>query len=146
MPLQTYRYAVCGGANTVLGFFIYFMGFEYIFNREIFHFGLSAFKPHNAALFLSSSIIFCTGFLMNKFMVFTGSNLRGRIQLFRYFLSFAFNLMLNYLLLKLLVEIFQWNAITSQLLTVFVIISVSYLTQKHFTFRISTVPVKETEP
>src|SRR5687768_12703145 len=63
MPLQTFRYAACGGTNTVIGFLLYYISFEYIFSRQIFDFGISAFKPHNAALFLSSCIIFFTGFL-----------------------------------------------------------------------------------
>ncbi len=136
MPLQTFRYAACGGGNTLLGFALYYIGFEYIFNRENFHFGFSAFKPHNAALFFSSSVIFFSGFLLNKYVVFIGSNLRGRIQLFRYFLSFTLNLILNYFMLKLLVEYFHADAILSQVITIVVIISVSYITQKYFTFRV----------
>lgn len=136
MPLQTFRYAACGGSNTLLGFVLYYIGFEYIFNRENFHFGISAFKPHNAALFFSSAVIFFFGFFLNKYVVFIGSNLRGRIQLFRYFLSFTFNLILNYFMLKWLVEYLHADAILSQVITIVVIISISYITQKHFTFKV----------
>ncbi len=135
MPLTTFRYAACGGANTLMGLVIYAISFRYIFNREIFHFGISAFKPHVAALFLSSSIVFIAGFLLNRYVVFVGSHLRGRIQLFRYLLSFLFNLVLNYLVLKLLVEVLFWDALPSQVITTVLIIAVSYLTQKHFSFR-----------
>ena len=136
MPLQTFRYAVCGGANTVFGFLIYLVGFEYIFNRKIFDFGFSAFKPHNAALFLSSCIIFFTGFFLNKYVVFVGSNLRGRVQLFRYFLSFSFNLIVNYFMLKGFVEGLHWDAVVSQVVTICFIITLSYVTQKYFTFKV----------
>ncbi len=136
MPLQTFRYAACGGSNTMLGFMLYYIGFEHIFNRENFHFGISALKPHNAALFFSSSIIFFSGFLLNKYVVFIGSNLKGRIQLFRYFLSFAFNLILNYFMLKMLVEIWNVDPIISQVITIVIIIAISYITQKYFTFKI----------
>ena len=136
MPIQTFRYAACGGINTVLGLAVYFISYEYLFARENFDFGFFAFKPHIAALFLSFCVSFVVGFVLNKFIVFTGSNLKGRIQLFRYFLSFSLNLVINYLLLKLLVEIFMWKALLSQVLTTCIIITFSYVSQKHFSFRV----------
>ncbi|MEI2749440.1 MAG: GtrA family protein [Ferruginibacter sp.] len=136
MPVETFRYAACGGANTLLGLFTYYIGYQFIFVRQNFDIGFFAFKPHVAALFLSFVVSFIVGFLLNKYVVFTGSPLRGRIQLFRYFLAFSFNLILNYLLLKLLVEIFQWDALLSQLLTTVVVVSISYLSQKHFSFKV----------
>ncbi len=136
MPLETFRYAACGGMNTVLGLFVYFVGYQYVFARKNFDFGFFAFKPHIAAMFLAFCFSFSFGFLLNKFIVFTGSNLKGRIQLFRYFLSFSFNLIINYLLLKLLVEMFLWNALLSQVITTCIIITISYLTQKRFSFKV----------
>ena len=139
MPLQTFRYAACGGGNTLLGLSIYWVSLHYIFENSIFHFGIAALKPHNAALFFSSCIVFCVGFLLNKYIVFVASNLRGRVQVFRYFLSFFFNLVINYFILKLFVERLLWPPFISQLITTSIIIAVSYLTQKHFTFRTKNV-------
>ncbi len=136
MPLQTYRYAFCGGANAAFGLLTYFIGYRFLFAGRIFDMGFFAFKPHIAALFLSSTITFFIGFLLNRYVVFTSSYLRGRIQLFRYFLSFAFNLVVNYLMLKLLVEILHLDAVWSQVITIILVIGISYLTQKHFTFRV----------
>ncbi len=135
MPVQTFRYAVCGGGNTVLGLFIYFISYQYIFEQQNFDFGFFAFKPHMAALFVSFCVNFVVGFALMKFVVFTSSNLKGRIQLFRYFLAFAFNLVLNYFLLKLFVEYFQWNALISQFITTCIVVTISYLSQKHFSFK-----------
>lgn len=136
MPLQTFRYAACGGGNALLGFIIYVIGYQYIFAKSNFHFGFYAFKPHVAALFLSSTINFIVGFILNRYVVFTGSYLRGRIQLFRYFLSFGFNLLFNYGMLKLLVEVLHWNPLISQVITIALVIAISYFTQRHFTFRV----------
>jgi len=71
--------------------------------------------------------------------VFVDSNLRGRIQLFRYFLSFAFNLVINYGLLKLFVEVLDMNALLSQLITTCIVILISYLSQKHFSFKVKNL-------
>ncbi len=135
MPEQTFRYAVCGGANTVLGLLIYFISYQYIFKKENFDFGFFAFKPHIAALFVSFCINFVIGFTLMKFVVFVDSNLKGRIQLFRYFMAFSFNLVLNYLLLKFFVELLHMNALISQFITTCIVVAISYLSQKHFSFK-----------
>ncbi|MEO8769335.1 MAG: GtrA family protein [Ferruginibacter sp.] len=135
MPIQTFRYAACGGANTLLGLSIYWVSLHFIFENRIFDFGISALKPHNAALFFSSGIVFFIGFLLNKYIVFTASNLKGRIQLFRYGLSFLFSLTVNYFILQLFVQVFLWKPFISQVITTGIVIAISYMAQKHFTFR-----------
>ena len=89
-----------------------------------------------AALFTSFSVNFPLGFILMRYIVFEESTVRGRIQLFRYFILFIFCLFLNYVLLKMLVELLGWNAIISQVMTTGMVIMVSYLSQKHFTFRV----------
>ena len=135
MPLQTFRYAACGSGNTVMGLTIYYLSFHYIFIRENVDVGIVVLKPHNAALFVSFLSTFVVGFFLNKYVVFTSSVMRGRIQLFRYFLSFFVNLVLNYFLLMLFVELWHLDAFLAQVITTVVIITLSYFTQKHFTFK-----------
>jgi putative flippase GtrA len=136
MPLQTFRYAACGGANTVLGLLVYFIALNYIFDRENVDLGFYVFKPHNAALFVSFVVSFTVGFLLNKYLVFIESNLRGRIQLFRYLLSFLLNLVINYFLLKFFVESLKIEAFTAQVITTFIVVTFSYLSQRHFSFKV----------
>ena len=135
MPLQTFRYAACGGANTILGLFIYYIGYHFIFDKSIFNIGFLVFKPHMAALFLSGFFSFFLGFVLNKYIVFTESNLQYRVQLFRYFISFGLNIIINYFMLKLLIEGLNWYPFLSQVFTTIIIIIISYLTQKRFTFK-----------
>lgn len=136
MPEQTFRYAVCGGSNTVLGLSLYYISWKYIFRKEIFDFGFFAFESHNAALFLSFCINFVVGFILMKFVVFVDSNLKGRIQLFRYLLSFSLNLVLNYLLLNAFVEFLHMPVMLSQIITTCIVVTISYLSQKHFSFKV----------
>lgn len=136
MPVVTYRYAACGSANTVLGFALYNFLCYLVFSNENISVGSLVFKPHMASLFLSGSTTFLVGFLLNRYIVFTESYLRGRVQLFRYFLSFFFNLWLNYFLLKLFVDLLKIEPYISQFISTIIIIGVSYVTQKYFTFRI----------
>lgn len=135
MPEQTFRYAACGGANTVLGLALFKILLVYVFKFENVDLGFYTLKPHNAALFISFIVNFIVGFILMKYVVFVDSNLKGRIQLFRYLLSFVINLSLNYFILKIFVEVFGWWPFLSQCITTCIIITISYLSQKHFSFR-----------
>jgi len=141
MPLQTFRYAACGGLNTVLGFAIYTISYKFIFREHDFNFGIYAFKPHIASLIAAFIVNFPLGFVLMKYIVFVDSTLRGRIQLFRYFFVFVSNLFLNYVLLKILVEYLYMNAILAQIISLTTVIVISYLLQRHFTFRIENTEV-----
>ena len=72
---------------------------------------------------------------MSKYVVFNDSNMKGHIQLFRYFMVCMFNLALNYLLLKILVERLGMDAILSQVITIVVVVVISYLAQRNFSFK-----------
>jgi putative flippase GtrA len=135
LPKQTFRYAACGGGNMVLGLVLYFVLFHFVFNETNVHTFIGVFKAHNAALFVSGCITFCVGFLLNKYVVFVASVLQGRIQLFRYFLSFSTNLVINYFLLRLFIEVLHIEEFLAQVISTILIVSFSYLTQKHFSFK-----------
>lgn len=134
LPLQTFRYAACGGFNTVLGLTIYTLGLYYFGEQNVSIYSV-VLKPHNAALFISSLTSLIVGFTLNKYVVFLDSYLKGRIQLLRYALSFFVNLVLNYFLLRLFVEFLGMDELLSQVLSTIIVITFSYLTQKHFTFK-----------
>jgi putative flippase GtrA len=136
MPEQTFRYAACGGANTVLGLALFKFLLVFVFEHQNVDLGFYTLKPHNAALFVSFCVNFVVGFLLMRYVVFVDSNLRGRIQLFRYGLSFVLNLALNYFILKVFVEVFGWWPFLSQCLTTVIIVTISFLSQKYFSFKI----------
>ena len=134
MPLQTFRYAVCGGSNTLLGLCIYTVTFKFILRERILDLGFYAFKPHIGALFIAFCVNFPIGFLLMKFVVFHDSTIKGRIQLFRYFVIFIASLIINYWLLKLLVEVLHVYAVLAQVITTVIIVLFSYITQRHYSF------------
>ncbi|HEY0676889.1 MAG TPA: GtrA family protein [Chitinophagaceae bacterium] len=136
MPRQTFRYVACGGGNTLLDIVLYFISYHFILNKQVLELGPIAISPHIAAFIIAFCISFPTGFYLMRSIVFTDSTLRGRVQLFRYFLLVAVCIMLNYAFLKLFVE--QWGIYPtpSKILTTIIVVSFSYLTQKHFTFRV----------
>ena len=136
MPLQTFRYAVCGCTNVMLDLFIYFISYNFILQKENLDLGIVVFKPHVAALLMAFCVSFPTGFLLSKYIVFQDSALRGRIQLFRYMLIVGINLFLNYVLLKILVEYFHFYPTIARTFAIAFIVTFSYLSQKHFSFKV----------
>lgn len=136
LPLQTFRYAVCGGSNMLLDIFLFYIGFNYIFQKQILHLGFISFKPYNAALCLSFCVTFPLGFLLSKYIVFNSSYLRGHVQLFRYVLIVAINLFLNYAIINLMVQYLHFFPTVSKIFATAIIVTFSFLSQKHFTFRI----------
>ena len=144
MNLQTFRYAAAGSGNTLLGLLVYYVSFKYVFFEKVFRFDFYAFEGHIAALFLSFCITFPVGFFMAKYVVFSDSYLKGRVQLFRYFLVCMFNLFINYLLLKILVEKFNVYPVLAQIMTIAIVILFSYVAQRNFSFKAS-LPDEYTE-
>ncbi|MCU4156694.1 GtrA family protein [Carboxylicivirga sp. A043] len=136
LPRQTYNYAACGGANTLFDILLYFITYNFVLNKQVIDIGIVAISPHIAAFVFVFPITFTTGFLLSKYITFTESNLRGRIQLFRYGLTVFGSIILNYLLLKLFVEVLGLYPTVSKILTTIVVVGYSYVCQKYFTFRI----------
>lgn len=136
LPIQTFRYAVCGGGNLVLDIFLFYISYNFILQKKVVHLGIIAMEPYNAALIMAFCVTFPLGFLLSKYIVFNGSHLRTYVQLVRYVLIVAINLFLNYALLNILVQYLHfYPTIAKIFITVFIVIF-SYLSQKHFTFRV----------
>lgn len=136
MPEQTFKYAATGGANTALDVFLYFIFYHFVLRKQIVELGFYAISPHIAAFIMSFIITFPIGFILAKYISFPGSFLRKRIQFFRYGLSVAGSVLLNYIFLKLFVESFGWYPTPSKIVTTLIAILFSYTAQKYFTFKV----------
>jgi hypothetical protein len=135
LPLQTYHYAACGGLNTVVGWVVYFISYNYIFQKQVFDIGFFAFEPHIAALFFSFLITFPLGFYLSMYVIFQGSYLKRRVQLFRYFLVIIGCAIVNYVCLKVFVEVFGWYPTPSQIITTGFVVLFNYFFQRNFSFK-----------
>lgn len=135
MPLQVYRYAACGGGNTAFNIFLYFIIYNFILQKQVLNLGFIAFTPHIAAFLIAFCITFPIGFYLSMYVVFHGSFLRRRIQLFRYFVVAMACIVLNYVLLKVFVEQFHWYPTPSMVITTGIVVLFSYLSQRHFSFK-----------
>ncbi len=139
IPHETFTYAATGGFNTALDIFLYFIFYNFIIQKQIVDLGFVAISPYIAAFIFVFPITFTTGFMLGKYVTFTESLLRGRKQLFRYGLTVAGAILLNYVLLKIFVEYMHiWPTISKIITTIFVV-TYSYLMQRYFTFKTGQV-------
>jgi putative flippase GtrA len=135
IPVETFRYGATGGMNTAFDIFLYFIFYNFVLDKKVLDLGIVSISPHIAAFLFVFPITFSTGFLLAKYITFTQSLLRGRIQLFRYGVSVGGSIMLNYLLLKFFVEVVGLWATSSKIITTLIVTVYSYIIQKHFSFR-----------
>ncbi len=136
----TYYYAACGGMNTLFDLFLFFISYNFILKKQIVELPFIAVSPHIAAFIIAFFFSFPTGFLLMRYVVFRSSYLRGRVQLFRYFLSVCISLLLNYIFLKIFVEQLHFFPTVSKLMITFIVVGFSYLTQKYFSFKTDKNP------
>jgi putative flippase GtrA len=139
--LQTFRYAACGGVNTVLDIGLFSFNYNVVFKKHNFILGSITMSPHIASAILAFCITLPTGFYLNRYVVFQQSGLRRSSQLFRYCLVVLFCVLLNLIFLKLFVDMFGWYPTPSKILTTLIVIVFSYVSQTFFFFK--TPPVKQ---
>jgi len=80
-------------------------------------------------------VTFPIGFYLSRYVVFQESSVAKKVQLFRYFMVVLGSLILNYIFLKLFVEVFGWYPTPSKLATTVFVVAFSYFMQKYFTFK-----------
>lgn len=131
----TFRYAACGGTNTVFDILLFFVSYNYILHKQNFVFSSLVLTPHIGAFLLAFLVSFPTGFLLMRYVVFQESALKGRVQFFRYFITVTISLTLNYFFLKLFVERFHIFPTIAKIITTFIVIGFSYVSQRNFSFK-----------
>lgn len=131
---ETFKYAFCGGINTVTDLFLYFITYNFILGKEDLNLYFVTISPHIAAFLIVFPITFSSGFILSRYITFTQSEIRGRIQLFRYWLIVMGSIFLNYIFLKVFVEICFFYPTPSKFLTTGIVIVYSYFAQRHFSF------------
>lgn len=135
LPLKTFRYAACGGSTALLNLFVFWFSITFIVDKnEKLDFGLFQMTPYIASFIIALLVSFPVGFLLNKYIVFQTSSLRGRVQLIRYGTMTALNIFLNYALLHLFIGIWHFWPTPSMAVTTILLAILSYFAQNHFSF------------
>ena len=135
VPPETFRYAVTGGLNTAFDILLYFAFYNFILDKQNLDFGYFVISPHIAAFIMVFPITFTSGFLLAKYITFTQSVIRGRVQLIRYGITVSGSILLNYILLKFFVEHLRLWPTFSKGITTGIVVCYSYIVQRFYTFK-----------
>jgi len=135
MPVRFFRYLACGGFNVLLDWTLFFIFYNFILQKQVVDLGFIAFKPHIAAFLITFPITFFIGFYLSRNISFSGSQIHGKVQLFRYLIVAFSCLLINYICLKTFVDWMGIWPLPSKMITTIFTTIFSYLTQKHYTFQ-----------
>lgn len=134
IPLQTFKYAVCGGSNTALDICLFTINYNFVFKKHDVHIGQLTMSPYVASLILAFSISFTTGFYLNRYIVFQKSGLTRKRQLVRFITVNFICILLNYVLLKIFVEDLGIYPTPSKIIATMFVVIFSYFSQTYFFF------------
>lgn len=136
VSLHNFRYLATGGGTFLAGNAVYYLSFHFLFTADVVNLLYIPLKRETAALVVDFAVIIPLSFLLNKYVIFTHSKLKGRTQFFRFFNLQWINILMNYVLLKLFVEIFHIYP-TFAIFSVKILIAIfSYVYQHYFTFSV----------
>ena len=126
------------GVATLVDISVYFIAFNYIYQKQDVHlFDSLLITAPTAALLLSYTAGLITNFLITKFLVFHESDLETHKQLFRYILVALVVLALNYVLMRFLIRNLDWFPTLARACSAITIGILSFAIHKTFSFRVS---------
>lgn len=113
----------------------YFVIYHYIVAERFIDLSFVVMSPHVASLVVVFPITFFTGFWLNRNVAFRVTEVGSGMQLVRYALSVVGSILLNYVCIKLFVEVLNIWPTPAKALTTAVCVVYSYLAGRYFTFK-----------
>jgi putative flippase GtrA len=134
VSVQFFRYGIVGSFNLLFDWLLYFTFYNYLLQHRMLELNFITLSSHIAALVLKSPIVLLSGFLLQKYVTYSHSNLNAFTQFIRYSVVFVVNLLINYIGLKILVDLLSFWPTPSIMILSIITISFSYFSQKYFSF------------
>jgi putative flippase GtrA len=135
LTIQFFRYGVTGVANMVFDWILFFLVYHFVLKQQMLHLGFVTLSSYIASFLIVFPVTSFSGFLLQKYVTFTASALRGHVQLYRYLLVVISNLILNYFGLKILVDGAGFFPTPSKMIVTIGTTIFSYFSQKKYTFK-----------
>lgn len=129
-----FGYGLCGAVNMTLDIVWYFLIYHYVVCESYVDLGFVVMSPHILSLFIVFPITFFTGFWLNRHVAFRATKVSSGKQLWRYALSVVGSILINYVCMKLFVEVCAIWPTPSKMLTTVVSVCYSYLMARYVTF------------
>ncbi len=133
---EQFRYIACGVGNyIILDSVLYYLTYHYLIADRYINIGITYISPHVSSLIIVFPITFLTGFMLNRYVVFESTRRKIKFQITRYALTVVGSILLNYVIIKLLVEHFELWATPSKIICSLLTAIYSYFMARCFTFR-----------
>ncbi|MBY0244032.1 MAG: GtrA family protein [Sphingobacteriaceae bacterium] len=140
ISIHNFRYLCTGGSTLVVGILMFFIAYNFILHQQ------DVLLPFNktlnsvtAAFIIETSITIPYGFLMNKYIIFSQSELKGRKQLFRYILLVLISMAMNYVLLRIFTRFLGIYPTVSKAIISVGMAAFSYFYQHYVTFEVKKI-------
>ena len=135
---KVFRYFISAGIATWVDVMIYFVAFNYIYQKQdVNMFNWLVISAPTASLMLSYTAGLLTNFFFTKHLVFKESELETHKQLFRYVLVAMVVLGLNYILMRFLIRDWEWYPTIARAFSAIAIGAISFIIHKTFSFKVS---------
>ncbi len=135
MPKQLFRYAFCGSFAVFIDILIFTICEKFVFHGNNVEIGNTVFKSHTVSIAAAFIVSQPLGFFLQKYITFTNSNLRGRVQLFRYFLIVMVCLAMNYYGIGFLKNQRNIDPTVAKIIVTVFVVAFSYISQRYFSFK-----------
>jgi len=143
---KIFRYFISAGIATVVDISIFYLSYNYIFEKQPFYFtDKIAISAPTLSLILSTTCGVTTNFLITKIFVFHESTLKTHKQVFRYVLVALFVLSLNYFTMTFLIKNLDWYPTIARTFAALSIGVLSFIIHKYFSFRVNNKDLLEEE-
>ncbi|MBK9049050.1 MAG: GtrA family protein [Bacteroidetes bacterium] len=132
------RYFFSAGLATGVDVAVYFITFNFIYQKQDVHFfRIVTLSAPTASLMFSYTCGLITNFLITKYLVFTESDLRGVHQLARYVVVALFVLAMNYFMMSFLIKVLDWYPTIARVFSALSIGVLSFVIHKFYSFKVT---------
>lgn len=142
---HNFRYLATGGSTWLLGIVIYWLAFHYLFLTEDVNFLFFTVKRETAALIVDFMVVIPYSFLLNRYVIFTHSEVKAHIQLLRFLNLNFINILLTYVMQKFFIEYLGIYPTITKVAVSVLIAGFSYLYQHYFTFSVKKIGEKKSK-
>ncbi|KQR71442.1 GtrA family protein [Pedobacter sp. Leaf176] len=139
---HNFRYLATGGSTWLLGNIVYYIAFHHLFSTDDVNFVFFTLKRETAALAVDFLVVIPYSFLLNRYVIFTHSEVKAHIQLLRFLNLNLVNILLTYVMQKFFIEVLSIYPTVSKVVVSVLIAGFSYLYQHYFTFSVKKIKAK----
>lgn len=138
MSFSVFAYLSLGAVNTALNISLFALFYQVILRKEVYYIGQWPIKSYTIALLYAFFLTIPTGYWLAKHFAFKSENQqKAASSMAKYTLVVTQGLVSDFLLMKLMIEVFSIHPTVAKIFSTVVVLTANYLLQKYYTFKSS---------